>query len=90
MKLLNLDHVAVAVQSLDDSLAVYQRLYGVEPLYREVVDDQGVEEAMIPVGGSFVQLLEPLGSDTPIGRFLGDAARVCTTSPSPSLMSPPP
>ena len=71
MKLLNLDHVAVAVHSLDDSLAVYQRLYGVEPLYREVVDDQGVEEAMIPVGGSFVQLLEPLGSDTPIGRFLG-------------------
>jgi methylmalonyl-CoA/ethylmalonyl-CoA epimerase len=70
MKLLNLDHVAVAVRHLDGSLAAYRRLYGVEPLYREVVEDQGVEEAMIPVGGSFIQLLEPLGPDTPVGRFL--------------------
>ena len=70
MKLLNLDHVAVAVHDLDDSLDAYRRLYGVEPLYREVVDDQGVEEAMIPVGGSFIQLLEPRGPDTPVGRFL--------------------
>ena len=70
MKLLNLDHVAVAVRHLDDSLAAYRQLFGVEPLYREVVEDQGVEEAMIPVGGSFIQLLEPLGRDTPVGRFL--------------------
>ncbi len=70
MKLLNLDHVAVAVRHLDDSLATYRQLFGVEPLYREVVEDQGVEEAMIPVGGSFIQLLEPLGRDTPVGRFL--------------------
>ena len=39
-------------------------------MYREVVEEQGVEEAMIPVGGSFVQLLAPLGPDTPVGRFL--------------------
>ncbi len=70
MKLLNLDHVAVAVHDLDDSLDAYRRLYGVEPLYREIVDDQGVEEAMIPVGGSFIQLLEPRRPDTPVGRFL--------------------
>jgi len=66
----NLDHVAIAVESLDDALAEYARLYGVEPLYREVVEQQGVEEAMIAVGGSFIQLLEPLGPDTPVGRFL--------------------
>ena len=66
----NLDHVAIAVADLDAAIDDYRRLYGVEPLYREVVEAQGVEEAMLPVGGSFVQLLEPLGPDTPVGRFL--------------------
>lgn len=66
----NLDHVAIAVNDLDVTLATYHRLYGAEPLYREVVEDQGVEEAMLPFGGSFVQLLEPLTPDSPVGRFL--------------------
>lgn len=70
MKLLNLDHVAVAVENLDDALAGYAQRYGVAPLYRETVESQGVEEAMIAVGGSFVQLLQPLGPETPVGRFL--------------------
>lgn len=66
----NLDHVALAVRNLDEALAEYQRLFGAEPLYREVVEEQGVEEAMIAVGGSFIQLLQPLGPDTPVGRFV--------------------
>lgn len=70
MKLLNLDHVAIAVNDLESALDGYRARYGVEPLHREVVEAQGVEEAMIPVGGSFVQLLQPLGPDTPVGRFL--------------------
>lgn len=70
MKLLNLDHVAIAVNDLDDALAGYRERYRVEPLYRETVESQGVEEAMIPVGGSFVQLMQPLAPDTPVGRFL--------------------
>lgn len=70
MKLLNLDHVAIAVLDLDAALAGYRDRYRVEPLYREVVEEQGVEEAMLPVGGSFVQLLTPLGEDTPVGSFL--------------------
>lgn len=68
--LVNLDHVAIAVNDLDAALERYRTLYRVEPLYREVVADQGVEEAMLPVGGSFVQLLQPTGPDTPVGRFL--------------------
>ena len=48
----NLDHVALAVADLDTSLAEYKRLFGAVPLYREVVEAQGVEEAMIAVGGS--------------------------------------
>lgn len=70
MKLLNLDHVAIAVHDLDAAVAGYAERYRVTPLYREVVEEQGVEEAMIPVGGSFVQLLHPLSDDTPVGRFL--------------------
>ena len=66
----NLDHVALAVRDLDAALADYRTMFGAEPLYREVVEEQGVEEAMIAVGGSFVQLLQPLGPDTPVGRFL--------------------
>ena len=66
----NLDHVALAVRDLDAALADYRNLFGAEALYREVVEEQGVEEAMIAVGGSFIQLLQPLGPDTPVGRFL--------------------
>lgn len=70
VKLLNLDHVAIAVDDLDATLSSYRSRYGVEPLYREVVESQGVEEAMLPIGGSFVQLLRPLEPDTAVGRFL--------------------
>jgi len=66
----NLDHVGIAVANLDASLAEYKRLFDADPVYRETVIEQGVEEAMIAVGGSFVQLLCPLGPDTPVGRFL--------------------
>jgi methylmalonyl-CoA/ethylmalonyl-CoA epimerase len=70
VKVYNLDHVAIAVHDLDGAIADYARKYGVTPLHREVVETQGVEEAMLPVGGSFVQLLRPLGPDTAVGRFL--------------------
>ena len=66
----NLDHVAIAVHDLDATLEQYRLLFGVEPLYRETVADQGVEEAMVAVGGSFIQLIRPLSADTPVGRFL--------------------
>jgi len=70
VKLLNLDHVAIAVADLDAAIDGYRRRYRVEPVSRERVESQGVEEAMIPVGGSFVQLLQPLGPETPVGRFM--------------------
>ncbi len=70
MKPYNLDHVAIAVHDLDAALDEYARLYGIVPLHREVVEEQGVEEAMLAVGGSFIQLLQPLAADTPVGQFL--------------------
>lgn len=66
----NIDHVGIAVRDLDAALAEYARLFGGKPMYREVVAEQGVEEAMIAVGGSFIQLLQPLSPDTPVGRFI--------------------
>jgi methylmalonyl-CoA/ethylmalonyl-CoA epimerase len=70
VKLINLDHTAIAVRDLDQAIEGYAAKYRVKPLYREVVESQGVEEAMIPIGGSFLQLLQPLSPDTPVGRFV--------------------
>ena len=67
---LNIHHTAIAVRDLDAAVAAFEAQYGVTASYREVVEEQGVEEAMIPIGGSHVQLLRPLGDDTPVGRFL--------------------
>ncbi len=66
----NIDHVAVAVHDLDAALDAHRRQYGVEPISREVVEDQGVDEAMLAIGGSHLQLIAPLGPDSPVGRFL--------------------
>jgi methylmalonyl-CoA/ethylmalonyl-CoA epimerase len=67
---INLHHTAIAVRDLDATLATLSRLFAVEPLTREVVVEQGVEEAMVPLGGSYLQVLAPLEGDTPVGRFL--------------------
>ncbi len=66
----NIHHVAIAVEDLDASLAGFATKYGVAPISVETVEEQGVREAMIAVGGSHIQLLEPLRPDTPVGRFL--------------------
>lgn len=66
----NIDHIAIAVHDLDASLADYTRKYKVEPISVETIPDQGVREAMIAIGGSHIQLLEPLTPDSAVGRFL--------------------
>jgi methylmalonyl-CoA/ethylmalonyl-CoA epimerase len=67
---LNLHHTAIAVRDLDAAIERFRALYGVEPLYREVIEGQDVEEAMVPLGGSYLQLLMPLSPDGPVGRFV--------------------
>ena len=64
------DHVAIAVHDLEAAIDHYRRLYGVEPSHRETIDDQLVEEALIPVGESFIQLLMPTSPDSTVARFL--------------------
>lgn len=70
--LLNIHHTALAVEDLDQAIVSFGRQYGIEPLYRETIESQGVEEAMIAIGASHVQLLAPLAADTPVGRFLAN------------------
>lgn len=64
------DHVGIAVEDLEAAIAFYRRAFGVVPSHREIVEEQGVEEAMIRVGESWIQLLQPTGPDTPVGKFI--------------------
>jgi methylmalonyl-CoA epimerase len=65
-----LDHVGVAVEDLDSAIALYSEGFGLTVEHRETVTEQGVEAVLIGVGDSHVELLRPLGDDTPVGRFL--------------------
>ena len=65
-----IDHIGVATEDLDASLALYERSLGMPVAHRETVESQGVEAVLLDVGEGHVELLRPLGSDTPVGRFL--------------------
>lgn len=64
------DHVGIAVRDLDAAIGFYERTFGVTLEHRETVEEQGVEEALFRVGESRIQLLRPLGPETPVGRFI--------------------
>jgi methylmalonyl-CoA/ethylmalonyl-CoA epimerase len=84
--LTRIDHVGIACRDLDAAIARYEATFGLQVVSLEVNEEQGVREAMLAVGTSgtsgasgasgdnlrpgYVQLLEPLGPDTPVGRFL--------------------
>lgn len=65
-----INHVAIAVADLDEAIAHYKSRYQVEPESREVIETDGVEEAMLKVGESYVQLIAPTGPDTTVARYL--------------------
>ncbi len=65
-----IDHVGFAVRDLDEAIAFYGRTFGLPLVHREVNEEQGVEEAMVGIGGSAIQLLAALRPDSAIGRFL--------------------
>ncbi len=64
------DHLGVAVEDLDAAIELYSGIFGMPLQHRETVADQGVEAALLGIGDGHVELLLPLGEDTPIGRFL--------------------
>lgn len=65
-----IDHVGIAVEDLDGALGLFERTFGMPMVHRETVAEQGVEAALLDVGENHVELLQPLGPDTPVGRFL--------------------
>lgn len=65
-----IDHVGVAVEQIDDALALYRDSFELDVAHREVVEEQGVEAVLLDVGENHVELLAPLGADTPVGKFL--------------------
>ena len=65
-----MDHIGVAVEDLDESIALYSERLGMPLEHRETVEEQGVEAALLGVGESHVELLRPLGPDTAVGKFL--------------------
>lgn len=64
------DHVGIAVNELEAAARQYSGFLGAEPVYRHRGEDQGVEEVLFRVGETYIQLVAPLGPDTPVGRFL--------------------
>ena len=70
MAIRGIHHLGVAVHDLDEAVDTYERLFGAEIEHRGHVDDQGVEAAAVLVGEGRVELLAPLGDETPLGRFL--------------------
>jgi methylmalonyl-CoA/ethylmalonyl-CoA epimerase len=77
--LTRIDHVGIACRELDRTVELYRTTFGLEAVSFEVNEEQGVREAMLRVGAAappgvagagYVQLLEPLRPDTPVGKFL--------------------
>ena len=65
-----IDHTGVAVDDLDAAIKLYRDVLGMPLVHREVVTEQGVEAVLLDVGDGHVELLSPLGDDTPVGKFL--------------------
>ena len=68
--LTEIDHVAIAVYDLEAAMAWYADVFGAEVMHREVVSSDGVEEALIRVADSYIQLLTPTRDDSPIAKYL--------------------
>jgi len=67
---MKLDHIGIATHRLADSLAIWRDVLGLEIDSTEEVTDQGVRIAMLPLGETHIELLEPLSADSPVGKFL--------------------
>ena len=70
MILTEIDHVAIAVHDLEAAISYYQRAFGATVAHREVVESDGVEEALLKVAESYIQLLTPTRPDSPVAKAL--------------------
>ncbi len=72
MQLTEIDHVAIAVADLDAAIAYYQETFGCTVDHRERVESDGVEEALLKVADSYVQLLTPTSDTSPVAKYLAN------------------
>jgi methylmalonyl-CoA epimerase len=68
--LTQIDHVAIAVNDLEAAISFYHDTFGASVAHRERVETDGVEEALIAVAGSYIQLMSPTRADSPVAKFL--------------------
>jgi methylmalonyl-CoA/ethylmalonyl-CoA epimerase len=68
--LTEIDHVAIAVPDLEAAIAYYEGTFGATVDHREVVESDGVEEALLKVADSYIQLLTPIREDSPVAKYL--------------------
>ena len=69
-QLTEIDHVAIAVNDLEAAITYYHDTFGCEVEHREVVESDGVEEALLKVADSYIQLLTPTNEDSPVAKYL--------------------
>ena len=70
MLLTEIDHVAIAVRDLDAAIDYYRRAFGAEVEHREVVERDGVDEALLKVAESYIQLMTPTRDDSPVAKAI--------------------
>ena len=70
---MEIDHVAIVVKDLEATVRLYTQTLGFKEVYREIVDDQGIEAVGLQAGGSIIELLRPLSEDSAIAKFRGDS-----------------
>ncbi len=68
--LTEIDHVAIAVRDLEAAIAYYRDTFGCDVEHRETIESDGVEEALLKVADSYVQLLTPISDASPVAKFL--------------------
>ncbi|MFF4616676.1 methylmalonyl-CoA epimerase [Nonomuraea jabiensis] len=72
---MRIDHIGIACKDIEEKIAFFSETFELTVVAREVNEEQGVKEAMLHIsdgegGGSYIQLLEPLSEDSPVGKFL--------------------
>lgn len=65
-----IDHIGVAVEDIEAGIELYEKSFEMKLAHRETVESQGVEAVLLDVGDGHVELLRPLGPDTPVGKYL--------------------
>jgi len=68
--MMKIDHIGIATHKLEDALGLWRDVLGLQVDFTEEVTEQGVRIAMLPVGDTHLELLEPLSNTSPVGRFL--------------------